>query len=76
MKERSVSASPTRPDAGKYRGHFDIARFYQGPLDVGQAQTGPAALDEKFRQACFRLVNHGIISPFYNMEYNREPPAE
>jgi MoxR-like ATPase len=32
------------------------------------------ALDEKLRQAYFWVVNHAIINPFYDLEYNQDPP--
>jgi MoxR-like ATPase len=36
--------------------------------------AGALPLDEKLRQAYFWIVNHAIISPFYDIEYNDGPP--
>jgi MoxR-like ATPase len=71
---RKVSESPTKPaQAGPRK--FDVASLYRGPADTGQApQAQAAGLDEKLRQAYFWIVNHGIISPFYDIEYNDTPP--
>ena len=50
--------------------------MYKGPADSGQSvtTTGALPLDEKLRQAYFWIVNHAIISPFYDIEYNDGPP--
>jgi MoxR-like ATPase len=70
-----VSASPTNPQPAKTKKKFDVADLYAGPLSVGQPQTAPqTALDEKLRQAYFWIVNHAIISPYYDIEYNDGPP--
>jgi MoxR-like ATPase len=71
-----VSAAPTRPAAYERRREFDVADLYAGPVDRGQeAEPGPGArLDEKLRQAYFWIVNHAIISPYYDVEYNQGPP--
>ena len=55
---------------------FDVADLYSGPLgEVGTRDaTGALPLDEKLRQAYFWIVNHAIISPFYDIEYVSEPP--
>ena len=39
------------------------------------AAAGPAPLDEKLRQAYFWMVNHAIISPHYDVEFQRPEPA-
>jgi MoxR-like ATPase len=70
-----VSASPTNPQPARTKKKFDVADLYTGPLIVGQAQTAQqTALDEKLRQAYFWIVNHAIISPYYDIEYNDGPP--
>ena len=72
-----VSASPTNPNAQPPAKAFDIADLYRGPVTSDTAPTTTVALDEKLRQAYFWIVNHAIISPFYDVEYN-EPghPAQ
>jgi MoxR-like ATPase len=70
-----VSASPTNPQPTKAKKKFDVADLYAGPLLAGETpQTQKAALDEKLRQAYFWVVNHAIISPYYDIEYNDGPP--
>ncbi len=70
-----VSQSPTNPRPAPVRKKFDVADFYEGPVaDVNAAQNLSADLDEKLRQAYFWLVNHAIISPYYDIEYNDGPP--
>lgn len=72
---RRVSAAPTNPTPRGAVKEFDVAELYQGPVDLGTAgQPAALALDEKLRQAYFWIVNHAIISPFYDIEYNEEPP--
>ncbi|MDH5509041.1 MAG: MoxR family ATPase [Nitrospinota bacterium] len=72
---RKVSESPTKPGETPTQNKFDVADLYLGPVDTGQPSQAPAAgLDEKLRQAYFWIVNHGIISPFYDIEYNDGPP--
>lgn len=72
---RKVSESPTKPDAAPASRKFDVADLYQGPVDTGrQHQASAARLDEKLRQAYFWIINHGIISPFYDIEYNDGAP--
>jgi MoxR-like ATPase len=41
-----------------------------------EAATNGAAvsLDDKFRQAYLWIVNHAIITPYYDIEYNTKPP--
>ncbi len=76
-----VSQSPTKPpepaasgaaDAPAEARPFDVADLYGGPVASGEAAptVAPgASLDEKLRQAYFWITNHGIISPFYDIEY-------
>src|SRR5690554_2127858 len=72
-----VSHAPTRPQGEGSSGtaSFDVADLYRDPASVQNAQASETgfALDEKLRQAYFWVVNHGIISPFYDIEYNDEP---
>lgn len=76
-----VSASPTHPPRKtRPRRSFDVADLYEGPLDTRQpsgaeaGKTGGPRLDDKLRQAYFWVTNHAIISPFYDIEFNDEPP--
>ena len=74
---RQVSSAPTlpRPKAERDRA-FDVRELYQGPAPTGEPPTGEApALDEKLRQAYFWIVNHAIITPYYDLEFNEAPPA-
>jgi MoxR-like ATPase len=74
---KQVSQAPTNPrKAGEARSAFDVADLYSGPLGdaPSAAPAGQAPLDEKLRQAYFWIVNHAIISPFYDIEYVDAPP--
>lgn len=73
-----VSEAPTHPGATIKRTRFDVADLYRGPADIGTAPVGGAvsALDEKLRQAYFWIVNHAIISPHYDLEYNGDKPHQ
>lgn len=71
-----VAEAPTLPDKGGPRkASFDVADLYRGPAALPQqgAQT-EERLDEKLRQAYFWIVNHAVISPHYDVEYNDKPP--
>lgn len=71
---QQVSEAPTLPPEQGWQTRFDVADLYRGPVaDDGTGATGAVALDEKLRQAYFWIVNHGIISPFYDIEYNDGP---
>jgi len=65
-----LSASPTLPH-GRGRGSaFDVAELYTGPAPTGTAaDQSDSDLDERLRQAYFWIVNHAIISPHYDLEY-------
>ncbi len=70
-----VSEAPTNPHVPPAAREFDVADLYQGPVEV-QAEPGAGAalpLDEKLRQAYFWIVNHAILSPFYDIEYHDGP---
>lgn len=67
---QKVSQSPTNPHAPPRQRVFDVAELYEGPVALErQADAGKLALDEKLRQAYFWIVNHAIISPYYDIEY-------
>jgi len=75
-----ISEAPTRPaTAPSGKRVFDIAELYHGPLATEDAPQGDdqdtgVALDEKLRQAYFWITNQAIISPYYDIEYNSDPP--
>lgn len=70
-----VAEAPTLPGARAKKASFDVADLYRGPatLPVEEA-PGQERLDEKLRQAYFWIVNHAVISPHYDVEYNDQPP--
>lgn len=71
-----VSKSPTNPQPAPKTNAFDIAELFDGPLAVNIGDEQDAApLDEKLRQAYFWIVNHAIISPHYDIEYNDAAPT-
>jgi len=72
---QQVSESPTRPAAEAGPKPFDVAELYGGPASGGEVQPSAVAPAEKLRQAYYWIVNHAIISPFYDIEYNAAPPA-
>jgi MoxR-like ATPase len=69
-----VSEAPTNPQRAPEARPFDVADLYRGPV-VTEADGQPVQipLDEKLRQAYFWIVNHAIISPFYDIEYSDGP---
>ena len=72
---RHVPQAPTRPHAASpASAEFDVAELYEGPMDPAKAPATEVALDEKLRQAYFWIVNHAIISPFYDIEYAGDAP--
>ena len=69
-----VSEAPTNPKQVVSAKQFDVADLYRGPVAVDEDGTdSDVALDEKLRQAYFWIVNHAVISPFYDIEYNDGP---
>ena len=72
---RHVPEAPTHPQADAPSRDFDVADLYREP-GAAPAASGATALAEKLRQAYFWIVNTAIISPYYDVEYGDEPPAE
>jgi MoxR-like ATPase len=71
---KKISESPTNPKQIKTTKEFDIADLYKGPVGEAESQkSAESGLDEKLRQAYFWIVNHAIISPYYDIEYNEGP---
>ncbi|AWV88862.1 AAA family ATPase [Bradymonas sediminis] len=70
-----VSQAPTRPPSAgaSDAAEFDVADLYRDASAVTASEASTSAHDEKLRQAYFWVVNHGIISPFYDIEYNDAP---
>src|SRR5260370_32774670 len=68
-----VSQPPTNPGPSAPSRNFDVADLYRGPVVHEPVADGGGALDEKLRQAYFWIVNHAIISPHYDIEYNDGP---
>jgi len=72
----ALSKSPTNPQVARKVSTYDVAELFEGPIPLAETGAGAApALDEKLRQAYFWMVNHAIISPHYDIEYNLAPPA-
>jgi MoxR-like ATPase len=71
-----VSQSPTNPQEPAVAKEFDVAELYQGSASTDGDIAKPQPLDEKLRQAYFWIVNHAVISPFYDIEYQEadQPP--
>ena len=73
-----VSESPTLPGKSGSRRQFDVADLYEkGPLTPGPGASSSQSsgdLAEKLRKAYFWITNFAIISPYYDIEYNDEPP--
>ena len=63
-----VPAAPTRPGAA---GPTPAVALTVDDLFADSPEsTGGSGLDEKLRQAYFWMVNHAIISPHYDVEFN------
>jgi len=74
---RQVSKFPTLPKAsGSAGAAFDVRDLYAGPAVVKEPASAVDAvpLDEKFRQAYFWIVNHAIITPYYDIEFHTTAP--
>ena len=68
-----VSQAPTNPRTEPAPRAFDVAELYEGPVRLSEEAGAAPRLDEKLRQAYFWIVNHAIISPHYDIEYNDGP---
>lgn len=69
-----VSEAPTNPSEAAPTRQFDVADLYRGLVDAADGEAAAEIpLDEKLRQAYFWIVNHAVISPFYDIEYNDGP---
>mgnify|MGYP001416599314 FL=1 len=74
-RHSQLSRAPTNPKRGSAPAPFDVADLYRGSLgDAGIEAPAALPLDEKLRQAYFWIVNHAIISPFYDIELQGAPP--
>lgn len=74
---RQVSAAPTLPKpAPAASREFDVRDLYAGPALAAETASAETriSLDEKFRQAYFWIVNHAIITPYYDIEFDVRPP--
>ncbi|MBI3273171.1 MAG: AAA family ATPase [Planctomycetes bacterium] len=76
---RHVSQAPTlAPAKGARPRDFDVRDLYEGPAGRPGLPGAPASagipLAEKLRQAYFWIVNHAIITPYYDIEFN-DPAA-
>jgi MoxR-like ATPase len=72
-----VSESPVNPPTKRVEiPQFDVSQIFEGSATVAttkgtETQQGAAVSpDEKARKAYFWIVNHAIISPFYDIEFN------
>lgn len=74
MQFNKVSEAPTNPNQPSPRKKFDVADLFSGELDAPATASTASGLDEKARQAYFWIVNYAIISPFYDLEYQDQPP--
>lgn len=70
---QKVSKSPTNPHLASDSRQSGLSDLFQGPAGPGPSQPGPLGLAEKLRQAYFWIVNHAIISPYYDIEYHDGP---
>lgn len=70
-----MSQAPTNPQFKSAKPAFDVSDLFRGPVAIDQQDdVAGMPLDEKLRQAYFWIVNHAVISPFYDIEYNDGPP--
>ncbi|KAE8763597.1 MoxR family ATPase [Georgenia thermotolerans] len=69
---RHVSASPTLPTPSPAAGgELEVEDLFR-PLAAAPSPGAGTGLDEKLRQAYFWIVNHAIISPHYDVEFDAE----
>lgn len=85
---RHISSAPTRPPrapsasygeegapTAQRDGDFDVADLYAGAASASDPSAAPTvALDDKMRQAYYWIVNHAIITPYYDIEFHTAPP--
>jgi len=71
---QKVPESPTNPHKPLVTPEFRVEDLYDS--DVAEGSKTASGLDEKLRQAYFWITNTAIISPFYDIEYNEEPPRK
>lgn len=77
ISAKKVSQSPTLPIKKEGKKKFDIESLVEeGPLPIHSAESSELGLDEKLRKAYFWLTNYAIITPFYDIEYNKKPPTQ
>ena len=70
LRLNHVPEAATNPRAEhRWSPAFDVADLYRGPIATGTEQPKGVAIDEKLRQAYFWIVNHAVISPYYDIEY-------
>ncbi|MFZ5953440.1 MAG: ATPase, partial [Candidatus Rifleibacteriota bacterium] len=69
---QKVPASPTNPQKPRPEAEFKIEDLFDSEQTTTDAAAG--GLDEKLRQAYFWITNTASISPFYDIEYNEDPP--
>jgi len=69
-----ISSSPTRPQSKSEQATApEQALSKQATAPKAEEQNSLGA-DEKLRQAYFWIVNHAVISPYYDIEYNLDAP--
>jgi len=82
---KHVSQSPIVPRKRKKRlkvPKFDVADLYEGNIPVSEKEDqveiiGPKwAPDEKARRAYYWIVNNALISPYYDIEFNKKRPEK
>lgn len=72
---QKVPVAPTNPhESSDPNRLFVIEDLYDSDDTTEEKRVND--LDEKLRQAYFWITNTAIISPFYDIEYNNEPPRK
>jgi MoxR-like ATPase len=71
---QKVSESPTRPGTKRGNRKFDVKDLFEGPVEgkLEESSQSDSGLDEKLRKAYFWITNQAIISPYYDIEYNKK----
>lgn len=70
---QKVPSAPTNPRSQLGEGRLSITDLYEQPEQV-PLEEASHDLDEKLRRAYFWIANTAIISPFYDLEFNDDPP--